>query len=327
MTSQAKISEEIKVRRVKSRDLMQLFRLIAESFDREIEIVGLDMKRLQRMVKFYRLMNNFVLFLNPIVDFETILVATLNDKVVGEIHLIPHGGGIWSLDSAAVDKNFRGRGIYRKLMQEALNYIRNKHGKRIVTSLWTDNIAPKKITNELQYDIFATETLMLYEPCEPSRTNNNEGVLIRDVERGDIEQIFEVCQTIYPNKIHAQGITPKNFSDSILKRIRNRISGTFSKRLTIEVKGKPVGYVHLTYTSPIEAGNIEFLCLLPSIAPSQLVPSLARYISNLLAERKIRKVVVSLNEEWKETIEAFQRFGYKPFASAYQLVKELSSPR
>jgi len=322
--SKAKISEGLKVRRVKGRDFEQLFRLVTEGFAREIEIVGLDMKRLQRMVKSYRLINNFLFFLNFLnVDFETILVATLNDKLVGEIHLVPHGRGIWSLDSAAVDKDFRGRGIYRKLMQEALDYIRKRHGKSVFTSLWTDNIAPIKITSELQYDVFAAETLMLYELCEILQTNNSEGILIRDVKHDDIEQIFDVCQIAYPKKIHAQGLTPKDFSDSISKRMRNRVSGTSSKRLAIEVEGKIVGYAHLTYTSPKEACNIEFLCLLPSVDPSQCMPSLAKYVSNLLAEKNIRKVVVSLNKEWKEMIEVFQKFGYKPFASAYQLVKEL----
>ena len=326
MMPKAKISEEVKVRNVKGCDFEQLLRLITEGFAREIEIVGLDMERLQMMAKFYRIINNFLSlfsFLN--MDFETILVATLNYKVVGEIHLVPHGRGIWSLDSATVDKNFRGHGIYRKLMQEALNYIRKRHGKRIVTSLWIDNIAPKKITSELQYDIFATEILMLHELSEISRTNNSQEVSIRDVEHGDIEQIFGICQAAYAKKMHALGFTPKNFSDSISRRIRNRMSGTFSKRLAIELKGKIVGYAHLTYTSPKEAANIEFFCLLPSVDPLRLVPSLARYISNLLAEKNIRKVVVSINEEWEETIEVFQRFGYKPFASAYQLVKELSS--
>lgn len=317
-----KTSEEIVIRRIKKRDFEQFFHLIAEGFEREIEIVGLDMKRLQRMAKFYRLISNFLFLFNLLhVDFETILVATYNDKVVGGIHMVPHGGRIWSIDSVAVDKNFRGRGIYRRLRQEALNYFRKKYGQRIVTSVWADNIAHVKRLGRLQYDVFATETLMLYEPCKFSRSDNTEGVWIRDIQRSEIEQIFEICQTAYPKKVHAYGITPKDFNGSILRRMRKRISDTSSKRLAIEVEGKIVGYAHLTYTSPKEAGNIEFLCLLPSVNPSVLVPSLARYVSNFLAEKNIRKVVVNLNEEWKETIDAFQKFGYKPFASVHQLLK------
>lgn len=318
-----KTCEEIVIRRIKKGDFEQLFPLIAEGFERQIEIVGLDMKRLQRMAKFYRLISNFMFLFSLLhIDFETILVATYNDKVVGGIHMVPHGRHIWSIDSAAVDKNFRGHGIYRRLRQEAVNYIRKKCGQRIVTSVWADNIAPIKIVlGEMQYDVFATETLMVYEPCEISESDNIEGVRIRDVQGSEVEQIFEICQTAYPKKVRAYGNTPKDFSGSILRRIRKRISGISSKRLAIEVEGEIVGYVHLTYTSPKEAGNIEFLCLLPSVNPSVLVPSLARYVSQFLAEKNIRKVVVSLNEEWKETIEAFQKFGYKPFASVYQLMK------
>ena len=317
-----KTCEEIVIRRIEKRDFEQLFLLIAEGFERQIEIVGLDMKRLQRMAKFYRLISNCMLLFNLLhIDFETILVATYNDKVVGGIHMVPHGRQIWSVDSVAVDKNFRGRGIYRRLKQEAVNYFRKKYGQRIVTSVWADNIAHVKRLVKQQYDVFATETLMLYEPCDFSRSDNTEGVRIRDVQRSEIEQIFEICQTAYPKKVRAYGITPKDFNGSILRRMRKRISGISSKRLAIEVKGKIVGYAHLTYTSPKEAGNIEFLCLIPSVNPSVLVPSLARYVSNFLAERNIRKVVVSLNEEWRETIEAFQKFGFKTFASVYQLVK------
>lgn len=319
-----KTCEDIVIRRIRKNDFEQLFNLITEGFKRGIDIVGLDIQRLRRMAKFYGLASSFLPLLDFLhLDFETILAAVVGNKVVGEIHLVPHGKKIWSLDSATVDRNFRGRGIYRKLMKEALKYISKRRGERIITSLWTDNIAPIKITSELKYKIFTREILLLGELSEIHGVPKNEGIVIREIRPDDIEQVYCIYKSFNPRKTDAHKITPDDFIDSISKRIRSKIAHINSERLVIEVEGKIVGYAHVTYSSAKEASNLESFRALLSVDQFRLVHSLLSWVSSSLAVRNIKKVVISLDEERKETIEAFQRFGFKPIASVYQLVKEL----
>lgn len=321
-----KTCEEIVIRRIKKRDFEQSFNLIAEGFKREIDIVGLDIRRLKRMAKFYGLAGSLLPILDFLhVDFETILVAVAGNEIVGEIHLVPHRKKIWSLDSAAVSRNFRGRGIYRKLMKEALKYISKRRGERIITSLWADNIAPIKITNELEYKTFAREILLLGELSKTHSVQKNEGILIREMKPDEIEQVYCIYKSFNPRKTDAHKVTPEDFSDSLSKRVKNKIAHINSKRLVVEVEGKIVGYVHVTYTSAKEASNIESFCALVSVDQPMLVHSLLSWMLSFLAVRNIKKVVISLDEERKETVEAFQHFGFKPIASVYQLVKELRS--
>jgi len=318
------VSEDVMIRRVKKGDFEQFFKLIVEGFKREVDIVGLDIRRFKHIAKFYGVATVFLPLLDFLnIDFETILVAVAQNRIVGEIHLVPHGKRIWSIDSATTDKNFRGRGIFRKLMKEALRYASKRHGERVITSMWMDNIATIKITRELGYTLFAKETLLVGELSKTHCVQSNENLLIREIKRPDVEQVYPIFRRFNPKRTQAYGITHDDIVDSVFERFRNKFALTNSRRLVMETRGKIVGYAHATYTSAREACNLELFCTLPSVDPLGLVGSLLGYMSSLLAVRNIKKVVVNIDEDHTETIAAFQHFGFKPIASIYKVVKEL----
>lgn len=55
-----------------------------------------------------------------------ILVAKINDKVVGVVALMPVNDSVYELTKMAVDKAYRGQQVGQKLMQYCLEYARNK---------------------------------------------------------------------------------------------------------------------------------------------------------------------------------------------------------
>jgi L-amino acid N-acyltransferase YncA len=87
-----------------------------------------------------------------------------------------------------------------------------------------------------------------------------------------------------------------------------------------------MGYAKVTYTSPKEAGSIESFYVLSSNYSTELTRYLLNYALAFLAKRNIKKVVANLNKDWKETIEVFESFGFKPVASVYEMVKWLDCP-
>ena len=314
------------IRTIKSDDFDQLLKLVGEAFRKEEEISGLSVQRLRRLARLYSLIEVFLPVLDIFhADLETILVAVSGDKLIGEIHVSPVRKRIWSLDSAAVDKMYRGQGVYKKLLSAALEYIRSKGGRKAVTSLWTDNVAPVKMTNRLGFRVFVEEILFRLEIDKlPVRESNRLDVSMRKMGRTDVKKVYEMIRTRDPEKTKAFEITQENLVDSFIRSIRNRITWTSSERWVMEKKDEVVGYVHITYTPRQQAGEIRSFYVLPSNEASDLVAFQLRKVLSSMRKKEIRKVTTFLNKDWNETIELFKKSGFEPIASVYEMVKELN---
>jgi len=236
--------------------------------------------------------------------------------------VVPHGKEIWSLDSSAVDVMFRRRGIYKRLLKESLRYVSERNGERVVTSLWADNVAPVIMTERLGFEIFEKEVLLQFEARGVPDVEFDQGVSMREVSSADVDRIFEICRVLSPKKMQVYKITPEDFLDSLFTRVMSRITWSCSKKWVLEVHGEIVGYAHVTYVPPQQAGGIESFCVLPSDESSKLTSVLLNRIIEFLAARNIKKVTASLNEEWKETAHIFEGFGFKSIASVYEMIKE-----
>ncbi len=320
-----RLLKKMVIRRIKSKDFNQVLKLFSEAFKNETKVTGVDVQRFSRVAKLYRLVE----ILLPVFDlfhkdFETILVAVSGNRLIGEIHVVPHGKNVWSLDSSAVDTNFRHRGVYSKLLNEALRYVFKKHGEQVVTSLWTTNVAPVKMTNRLKFKVFETQILLGFEQGEIPTVEFDKNVSIRGVKSADLEEIYQICKALSPKKMRAYKMAPSDFHDSFSGRVMSKISWSYSKKLVMEVKGKIVGYAHVTFIPPEETGKIESFYVLPSNRSSNLTSFLLSEILEFLAKRNIRRLITCINEEWRETIEIFQSFGFKPIASVYVMIKELA---
>lgn len=315
-------AQEIVIRRAKGSEMYRVINLITEAFSKEISISGLNIRRLESMARLYRLLSYFF----PITDFlgidiETVLVAVSNGNVVGEIHAVPHGRRIWSLDSAAVDSQFRGRGIYRKLLKEAVEYISKKQGRKILTSLWTTNMAPVKVTNELKFNILEEKKLLYLESINTSISQNKGNVKIRNAERNDVSSIREICEKLCHAQAETCNTVAADFSESMMQSFRNRITQLHSQKWIMEFNGEIIGYVKIAYTSSEEAANIEHFYVLPSEAFSEHVDFLLREVLTFLRNQSIGKVTASINAEWNEVIKRFESLEFKSVASVYEMEK------
>ena len=315
--------EKMVIRPIRKKDFDQLFELVGKSFRKEIQITGLDLQRLSRIAKLYDLIE----MLLPVLavfrrDSETILVAVSGNRVIGEIHVVPHGKRIWSLDSSAVDVTFRRRGVFKELMKKSLKYIYKRNGERITTSLWADNVASIKMTKRLGFKIFEKEILLQFKANGIPTVEFDENVLVRAIRRDDVERVFEICEILSPKKMQVYKSTPDDFLDSLFTRVMSRITWSCSKKWVLEIQGKIMGYVHITYVPQQAAGKIESFYVLPSDKFSKLTNGLLSKVLEFLATRNVKRVTTGLNEEWKETIQMFKRFGFEPVASVYEMIKE-----
>ncbi len=317
-------AEEIVIRRVKGSEFNQVFELVMDAFARaRAGLTGLDVRRRRRMARFYRLVSGFLSLFDILhIDFETVLVAVCGDKVVGEVHVVPHGRRIWSIESAAVDARFRGRGIFRNLMKEAVGYIAQRRGERIVGIFLTSTAAAAKVLRELEFEIFEERSLMHLEIRETPLFDIKSDLSIKALQKEDIQQVYEICKRVDQTRMETYKFVPEDLLDSFASRLRKKIASIHSKKWVLHRDGKAVGYVSLTYTSPEEAGNIEPFYILPSENSSELASVLLSHVLNFLWTNNVRRVLVKLNKDYAETIEVFLRFGFKHVAFIGDVMKK-----
>lgn len=328
LATQAKernFSDKIVVRRIKTKDFIRLLQILNTAFQREITIVGLDSSRLLSFKRYHAFIEMFY----PVFDFfhkdyPAILVATLADKVVGEVHLAPVGKRMWTIDSLAVDPSYSGRGIGYHLIKGSTEYIKKKRGKKALSSIRTDNIPALKIAEKLGFLPFQKTSLFFHEIKNQPNARIPRDVSIKGFQPTDAEEVFKVCKVADPTKTKAYIMSPKDFHTSPLEWALNRMLQLHSEKLVLEVEGRIVGYAHVTYTSQHEAAKIESFCLLPNPDLPRLADALLIHILNSLAERNIKKVIVNLNEKREETIETIKQKGFRPLASFYEITKKLN---
>lgn len=317
-------SEEIVVRRIRKKDFAQFFKVLQRAFGREIEIVGLDLQRLFRIVKFYNLIDVLFRILDAMkIHPPAILVAISKREVVGGVHIVPSGNKIWTIDSLVVDPNFRRRGLGALLVSEALKYVWNGRGKKALAYVRADNLPGLKIRKRLRGRLFDERVLMIYRLDEISVHKFQSAFSIREVEPKDAFRIYQLCQTFDCKKMREFQLTSRNFLYSTSERVMSGLGLLFSKKWVLEEKGRVIGYGHVTYTSPKEAAKIETFCLLSSTRMSNLATLLLNKIFSNLQERGIKKVVASLSEESKEMIEIFKSLGFEPIGTFYGVAHEL----
>lgn len=312
------------IRPIKKGDFDALFTVLSKAFTREIEIRGFDSQRFQRNAKLYcltkLLMPAFDFFRK---DYPTILVATLENKVVGEVHLVPLGKKIWTIDSLAVDPTYSGRGIGYNLIKGSVEYIVKRRGKKALSSIRTDNAPALKIAERLGFSPFQKNHVFFQEMKNPPEASIPPDVLIRRFQSTDAEEVFKVCKVADPTKTKAYNMSPKDFLTSAFEWVLNRMLQLRSEKLVLEVEGRIVGYAQIAYTSQHEAAKIECFCILPNPDFPRLAEALLTDILNFLARKNIKKVRVSLDEKREETIEAIKQKGFRPLASFHEITKKL----
>lgn len=329
MSKNSEIEEMLKkmvIRPIRKKDFDQLFELINKSFREQTRFTGLDLQRLSRIAKLRRLIG----MLRPLFDafhrdFEIILVAASGNRLIGEIQLVPLGKKIWNINSIAVDSKFRRCGIGSRLTKEALRYVSERNGKKVSLHVWTDNFPALKIYKKFSFAVFEKEILLLCELLRKPiiKIETDDDVLIREVKPDDISHIRKIFEAVKPKKMQEYKIAPEDFRDSIFSHIKSRMAWACSKKWVLEMHGEILGYTHVMYVPRQKAGKIESFYVLPSDKSSELTSISLNKVLEFLATRNIKRVIASLNEEWKETIHIFEGFGFKPIASVYRMIKEL----
>jgi len=293
--------------------------VLSSSFGKEIEIMGLDLQRFSNIIRFYDIIDR----LSPLLDvlnlhLQTILVAVSKENaVVGGVHIVPFSKDVWTIDSLAVDPNYRQQGVGARLISAALRYIEDRQGRKALTYVRADNIPSLRIKKELQGEFFDKRVLLMSNSNKNLPENVGDDLSIREAKSEDASEIFRLCRILDAKKATVFEISPNSFLNSKSELLMSVIGLVSSRKWVLINNGKIVGYADLMYTSPSEAAKIESFYLMGHSNLLSLATSLLNEIFKTLEERKIEKVAVSLSEDQREIINIFESLGFKHITSFY----------
>lgn len=121
------VTEDVVVRFLKPRDVTSLCKLLTGSFRKEYEEQGLDVWGFERQ---YRLVAWANRILTPLhLDFFQVVVAVSGDRVVGTMASFPVDRFRWYQGFGAVDPDFRGRGLYKRVIRKSLEGVARRGGR------------------------------------------------------------------------------------------------------------------------------------------------------------------------------------------------------
>lgn len=312
-------TERITIRPIKKKDFGQFFEVVRRAFDKEIEIMGLDLQRFARIVKFYGFIEVLSRALETVdVYVPTILVAESKEAgIVGGVHVVPYAKEVWTIDSLAVDPSYRQHGIGVHLISAALKYVEDRHGRKALTYVRVDNLPSIRIRKRLRGEFFDKRVFLMLNVNKSPNITAGDNSAVCEARLEDSADICRLCRTVDPKKAATFEISPKSFLNSKSELLMSGVGLTHRKKWVLKNRGVIVGYVDVIYSSPQEAAKIEHFCLVGASDPVSSAEQLLNTVFKTLAERKIRKLVVTLNEDWIEMIQIFEGLGFKRVASFY----------
>lgn len=137
------------------RDLRAVAELIAEAFRHELDDRGTaalrEMRVMSHLGGFLRIINGATSELD---DYFGGFVWVDHGKVVGNITVqrADKYGNRWQIANVAVAPSYRGRGLSRQLMEQALAHIRDQGGKWAVLQVYAQNVIARSLYDHLGFE-------------------------------------------------------------------------------------------------------------------------------------------------------------------------------
>jgi ribosomal protein S18 acetylase RimI-like enzyme len=137
------------------RDLRPVAELIADAFTNELDPRGLAALREMRIMS--HLSGLLKLLSRSTGDLDDVFsgfVWVEDGKIVGNVTVqrADKYGNRWQIANVAVAHNYRGRGIARRLMEQALAHVANSDGRWAVLQVYDHNTVARRLYSQLGFE-------------------------------------------------------------------------------------------------------------------------------------------------------------------------------
>jgi ribosomal-protein-alanine N-acetyltransferase len=305
-----KTDGNVLIRDLRKSDLSDLLGLFPMCFAEEFEISGFDPDRLTDMVnRVFGRTGTLILGLLRLFGKEPVklLVAEAGGRVVGTT-IVNNRGKSGYISSVMVHPDNRRKGIATRLMTNALNYIRRRKKARAVLHVDSRNVSARNVYVKLGFKTFEHLAYFVGEPNSLHVQKNVSGVKIREFQRDDLDQVYNLIRASEDqNSLRIFDFTKKDLKTPFLQRM---FRFSTQKKLVAVRDSRIIGYAEAAYTTPKEAGRIGSISVNSEDRSLGIEKLLIEAANNEIAKGGVRRIRIAVPTAKRELMETVKDLGF-----------------
>lgn len=316
--------DDVFIRDFRKSDVNELLEVLGMSFSEELEVSGFDPDRAKKMVdQMFGIIGRIFLGFSKLFGKEPIkfLVAEVNQRLVGTA-MVNNRGKVGYISTVMVHPTYRRKGIARRLMKNALDYIQKRNLKRAVLHVVSTNVPAKNLYTELGFREFEKTAHLVANMDHFPQAENVEGVQIRDFQKNDTDAVYELIKASEdPKNLKIFDFNKKDLKTPFVQRVFH--FSTESKIVALH-RNTLIGYAQAICTTPNEAGRIRNIQVCPEMRSKGIEEMLINAAINEIEKVGTKKITATASLERPELIAAMKRFGFKKHLEMEGMVLEIS---
>jgi len=317
------IANNVLIRDFRKSDLHDLLNVAHLSFSEELELTGFDSNHVKKMVdQMFGIIGRIFLGLSKLFgkDLGKFLVAEVDKRLVATT-MVTRRGKVGHISTVMVHPTYRRKGIARKLMKNALDYIQKKKMEKAVLHIVSTNMPAKSLYTKLDFKEFEKIMYLVGNVDSFSQPENVKGIQIRNFQKNDMNAVYELIKSSEdPKHLETFNFKKNDLKTSFIQRIfhfstENKIVALCDNRI--------VGYVQAIYTTPNEAGRIRNVQVKPQMRSKGIEEMLICSGINEIRKVGTKKVQGTASLKRPELIAAMKRLGFEKYLEMEGMVREL----
>ncbi|MCL6431285.1 MAG: GNAT family N-acetyltransferase [Anaerolineae bacterium] len=302
------------------RDMAAIADLIEIAFRGELDQVGRGIVAEMRQLA---MLGPLLTVVEQITTFPGGFVWEQDGRLIGNasISLEDAASGRWFMSNVAVHPDYQGRGIGRRVVEEALEAIRRHGGRQIVLQVRVDNEPAQRLYRRLGFERFDTVVELLRPGLLPFPAQPD--IHLRRLGIGDWPALLELARAATPAAVQrVRPLGPGSFHPPLRQRIGEWLEGLLVGRLSgrwaVQDGREFLGVVSLLADHGRRAARLD-LAVRPD-ARGRLEGPLADAGLAMLGRWGARSVAANVSTGHPEALQALRERHFLPGRRLDQLV-------
>lgn len=317
------IIDDVLIRDFRRSDLDDVLDVAHLSFAKEFEATGFDPDHIKKMIdQMFGILGRIFQGFSKLFGKEPfkMFVAEIDRRVVGTI-MVTKRGKVGYISTVMVHPTYRRKGIARKLMTSALDYIQKKKMNKAVLHVVSMNVSAKSLYAKLGFKEFEKIAYFVGNIDYLLKAEDVKEIQIRNFQKDDIMDVFDLKNSSEdPKHLKIFDFKKNDLKTPVIKRVFHFFA---EKKIVALDHNSIVGYAQAIYTTANEAGKIRSVHLYPKDRSKGIEEMLINAAVNEIRKVGTKKILVTASLERPELISAIKRLGFEKHLEMEGMVLEL----
>ncbi len=213
------------------RDMGPIADLIEIAFGGELERTG---NNLVAELRHLATLGPLLTFADRVASYPAGYVWEQDGKLIGNatLSIEDSSARLWFVSNVAVHPDYRGQGIGRRLMEAALEAVRQRGGRQVLLQVRTDNEPAQRLYRGLGFTRFDTVAEMIRPSSLPAPRATQMD--LRRLGYRDWAMQLDLAQAATPSEVlQVRALDEQTFRPSLLRRAQEWLDGLVNGRRTM----------------------------------------------------------------------------------------------